>query len=493
VTDSAVYLLVPQLATDSPGATAAFLLDGDTLHALTAATARSTTAPVATDLGLRFHDFLRREERTGWTALPLATPATRSPGVSRLPPPIVGDARTFSVCAKLDCSTFQLVNATAKTVSGHLALYVDNLAPANGLTQQDYDSLGALFDARLYALDTTAFGRESDIDNNTVVAVLMTNVVNKLVTKADCNKSGFVAGFFFGADIDPAFAGDPRFNHGEVFYSIVADRDSTLSCPHSVSQVNRLIPLTFVHEFQHMISYNQHVLLRGGQVQKTWLDEGMSHFAEELAGRSFLPGDPATFSNYVIGDLFNAYSYLDSTDTHFLVFDSGIGSLAERGAAWLFVRYLVDQFATDTTFPAVAAFTRAFEQNNQRGGAAVAAATGLPFATVVERWALANYVSDLPGFTAPPELQYLSWDFRVTYASLHSQRPSLFPKPFPLTPPATPGPAVSLSGTLHAGSGVYALAHQAPSTPGFDLLFSGPRGAALPAALVPVLNVIRIR
>jgi hypothetical protein len=151
VTDSAVYLLVAQLATDSPGATAAFLLDGDTLHAPTAA-ARSAAAPAAADLGLRFHDFLRREERTGWATVPPAPLATRAPSATRMPPPNVGDARAFSVCAKLDCSTFQLVNATAKTVSGHLALYVDNLAPANGLTQQDYDSLGALFDARLRSI-----------------------------------------------------------------------------------------------------------------------------------------------------------------------------------------------------------------------------------------------------------------------------------------------------------------------------------------------------
>ncbi len=493
VTDSAVYLLVPQLATDSQGATAAFLLDGDTLHTLATAAASVAAPAAALDPGLRFHDFLRREERTEWATLPLAPRATRAPSATRLPPPNVGDPRTFSVCANLTCSTFQLVNATAKTVSGHLALYVDNLAPPNGLTQADFDALGALFDARLYALDTTAFGRESDIDGNTVVAVLMTNVVNKLVTKARCSQSGFVAGFFFGADIDPAFASDPRFNHGEVFYSIVADPDSTLSCAHSVSQLNRLIPLTFVHEFQHMISYNQHVLLRGGEAQHTWVDEGMSHLAEELAGRSFLPGDPTTFSNYVIGDLFNAYGYLDSTRTHFLAFSSGIGSLTERGAAWLFIRYLADQFAADTTFAAVAAFTRTLEQTSLLGGAAVTAATGLPFATVAGRWALANYVSDLPGFATPPELQYVSWRFRTTYASLNAQRPSQFPKPFPLTPTATPATAVALAGTLHAGSGWYALALQAPSAPGFDLLFSGPGGAALPAALVPRLNVIRIR
>lgn len=494
LTDSAVYLLVPQLATDAPGATAAFILDGDTIH-VAAALQASAAAPPSRDPAVRFHDFLRRQERTHWADLPAALPAAGplARSATQTPPPTVGSTRNFSVCRNLTCSSFQSVTATAKTVTGHLAIYVDTAAPAGGLSQSDLDNLGALFDSRLYALDTTAFGRESDIDNNTVVAVLMTNVVNKLVTKTQCSQTGFVAGFFFGADIDPAFSADPRFNHGEVFYSIVADPDSTLSCAHSVSQINRLVPVTFVHEFQHMISYNQHVLVRSGEPQATWLDEGMSHFAEELGGRSYLPADPTSFSNYVIGDVFNAYGYLDSSGTHFLAFDAGIGSLPERGAAWLFVRYLADQFASDTTFSAIATFTRSLEQTSLVGGAAVTAATGQPFATVVSRWALANYVSDLPGFNAPPELQYVSWSFRTTYASLHAQRPDPFAKPFPLTPPSMLSTNVSLAGTLRAGSGAYVIATQAPSAPGFTLLFSGPGGSALPAALVPRLNVIKIQ
>jgi hypothetical protein len=385
------------------------------------------------------------------------------------------------------------VNATAKTVSGHAAIFLDNAAPAGGLTQAGLDSLGALFDSRLYALDTTAFGRESDIDGNTVVIVLMTNVVNRLVTQQQCTTQGFIAGFFFGADIDPFFATDPRVNHGEVFYSIVADPNGTLSCAHSPSQLQRIVPVTFVHEFQHMISYNQHVLVRGGDPQDLWLDEGMSHFAEELGGRSFLPADQTSFSNYVIGNLLNAYRYLDSSSTRFFVFSSGIGTLSERGGVWLFVRYITDQFRADTTFAATAAFTRTLVQTPLLGGAAVENATGTPFATLAERWVLANYVSDLPGFNAPSELQYTSWSFRVTYASLNAQSPSNFPKAFPLTPPSSSGSAVSQSGTLRAGSGVYALAQQGPSQPGFALLFSGPGGAALPAALVPRLNVLRIR
>ena len=492
LTDSALYLLVPQLATDSQGATAPFILQGDTLHAALAA-AMAQPPAWASDVGMQFHDFLRTVERTHWGAIGGPRLGAARTAVLRGPPDTLGNVRQFSVCGDLNCSTFPKVMATAKSVSGHLAIYVDNAAPATGLTQNDLDSLASLFNARLYAIDTTAFGRESDIDANGAVIVLMTNVVNKLVSKTLCKQSGFVAGFFFGADIDPLFSGDSRVNHGEVFYSIVADPDSTLSCAHSVSQLRGVVPVTFIHEFQHMISYNQHVLVKGSSAQDTWLDEGMSHFAEELGGRSFLPGDQASFSNFVIGDLFNAYSYLDSSSFHFLAFSSGIGSLAERGAAWLFVRYFADQFAADTSFASIAALTRGLEQSGLHGAAAITAAAGTPFTTIVGQWILANYVSDYPGLSPPPELQYTSWRFRTTYGDLNSQRPNFFPKPFPLTPPVLAGKSIAVTGTLHAGSGSYVVSAQLSQGPGFALLFSGPGGAALPSVLVPRLNVVRLR
>jgi hypothetical protein len=43
LTDSAGYLLVPQIATDAEGASTAFVLDGDTLHLVLAAVPEATT------------------------------------------------------------------------------------------------------------------------------------------------------------------------------------------------------------------------------------------------------------------------------------------------------------------------------------------------------------------------------------------------------------------------------------------------------------------
>ncbi len=496
--DSAEYLLVPQSAAGSPGVSSSFLLVGDTVHTPVAALMASlaTQSPAQ-----QFHDFLRQGERLRWYGFASQTGAGAAPPSALLQagPPTVGSSRTFSLCAKIDCSSFKTVTATAKVVQGHIALYVDNLAPtANGLVQADFDTLAATFNNRLYPLDTTAFGRESDIDNNTVVIVLMTNAVNQLVSASQCGSSGFVAGFFFAADIDPQFARDNRVNHGEIFYSLVADSAGTLSCSHTRTQVKRLAPVTFVHEFQHMISFNRHVLVAGagGQAEVLWLNEGMSHFAEELGGRSYLPGtaaDSATFTRFVIGDLYNAYQYLDATGSHYLLANAGIGTLAERGAMWLFVRYITDRFRADTSFAATVAFTRKLEDSTRTGADNVTHQTGVGFDTLVARWALANYVSDLPGFTPDTELTYSSWNFRTTYGSLHGSDPANFPKPFPLVPTASAGDLTNVAGTLRAGSGVYHRALQAPLAAGFQLQFGDAAGNYLPANIVPRLTIIRIR
>lgn len=499
------YLLVPQLATGVPGQQSGFRLRGDTIRPTAPAASfgdqAATLAPAAA-----FHAFLRLgDERRSWGFEPQRLPGPRMTAPPQpAAPPAYGSTRQFKVCARLDCSRFDDVTATVRALKPKVAIYVDNTAPAppNGLDSTALDNLATLFDTLLYAVDTAAFGRESDIDSNTVVLVLMTPTVNRLVSKEDCQQDGsFVAGFFLGADIDPGFQNDPRSNKGEVFYSLVADPNATLSCAHTTTEVQRVIPITFVHEFQHMISYNQHVLLRDGPGEVLWLNEGFSHYAEELAGRAY-EAVPAGRINdcvlgtsacrFYIGNLFNAYEYLDSTRSHFLLPTAGIGSLGERGAAWLFVRYLVDRYAAGASIGQWNTFTRGLVQTIQTGAANVTAAAGEPFTDVVTRWALANWVSDLPAFTAPAALRYDSWGFRLTYASLNTQS-NAFAKPFPLEPTQSIGRATDVTGTLRAGSGIYHRATQAAGSPGFTTLFSSAGGGLLNTSHVPRLNVIRIR
>jgi hypothetical protein len=484
------YLLVPQAATGTPGGKSSFWLRGATVAAMAAPAVAAALSPQLAPAA-RFHQFLRESEQQLYLNNPPPARAFTAPRVA-LAPTAQGDIASFSVCSNLNCTSKTTVTATAKTVGVHVAIFVDNDAPPppNGLSDADLASLRDKFDTLLYVRDTLAFGRETDIDGNGVVIVLMTNAVNELVSASECNSTGFVAGYFYGADL--IFG---QGNNGEIFYSIVADPTQQLmSCAHSVAQVNSLVPVTFIHEFQHMISFGQHYLRRAGAPEVLWLNEGLSHFAEEMGGRTHLP-DTVTFCDFVKGDLHNAGQYFSAPQDHYLLATEGIGTLAERGAMWLFVRYLVDQYATDQSLTAGDVVTRQLDQTTLTGAANVEHVTGRPFAETVTHWALANYVSDLPGFTPPPELQYKVRKFRTDYLTLSARcpMPNNIPSNFPLAPVTGPGDAVSRSDTLRAGSGMYFLAQQSAGAAGFTLLFSDGQGFALPDALVPRLNVIRIK
>jgi len=452
--------------------------------------AQGARGPVA----VAFDRFLRETARSpSFATVGAATLQSSGPArAATAGPPLVGTKRTFKVCASVkSCTPPISVGAVAKSVGAHIAIYVDTLAPSPGLSQSDLDSLRGVFDSRLYPLDTATFGGVSDIDSNTVVIVLMTNAVNKLVTASDCNANGYVAGYFFPADLDPQSAAS--WNNGEIFYSIVADSLGTLSCAHKPSEVNAITPVTFTHEFQHMINFVQHDLIRScGCSEDGWLDEGLSKYAEELAGRSFLAsGDTAAWVEFAIGDVVDAYQYLTAPQGSALLIPLDQGTLPEVGASWLFTRFIVDRFGS--ALPGKLSRTSLFGIQN------VQTQTGQAFDSTVTQWALANWVSDLPGFTAPAELQYTTWHFRTTYRSLYVQDSVHIPRlhdftvPYPLVPIIAADNAVNLSGTLHAGSGAYLRVMQAPNGAAFTLHFGGPGGAAVSPAVVPRLNVLRIR
>ena len=194
------YLLVPQSASGTPQDSQSFKLQGGTVAA--AAIAGQVRAPQVAPAPLspaeQFHLFLRRSERARSYPVPRRREPSAAAQRSRLAPLTItpidsGVKDTFKVCGNLKCDTLPRVVATAQKVGRHIAIFVDDSAPPGGLTQSDLGALRAVFDTQLYEVDTTAFARESDIDSNGVVIVLMTNKINKLVTSAQCSSSGFIA------------------------------------------------------------------------------------------------------------------------------------------------------------------------------------------------------------------------------------------------------------------------------------------------------------
>jgi hypothetical protein len=190
------------------------------------------------------------------------------------------------------------------------------------------------------------------------------------------------------------------------------------------------------------------------------------------------------------GDLLNASCiWIDAKP--FPVPTAGIGTLAERGAAWLFVRYLVDRYASGPARAQWDTLTRSLVGTASTGSQNIAALTGEPFATVVGRWALANWMTDNGG--APPELQYDSWALHAVFSSLHTQRPSKFPNFYPLNPRCDRGPRRGSQQHAARRLGVYVRATQTAGDPGFTLQLTTPAGALINQAYVPRLNVIRLQ
>lgn len=487
--DTIEYLVVAQSAGSNPNRVAQFRLAGEAqITGITPGMASLQAGETPPSPAEQFHTMLR--EREAKLTNERAAPGERTLN-SVQPPPSVGEQRAFRVCPDLRCQPpMRNVTGQVMAVGQNLALYVDVTA-LNSLTQADYDSLVEVFDERIYAVDTAAFGLPSDVDLNSVVIALMTPAINRLVSDSVCRTSGFVAGYFFGADL--ALPNNANYNNTEMLYALVPDPAGQYSCAHSVARVKQLIPPVFVHEMQHMISFNYHVIQPGAtflESEVLWLNEALSHYAEELGGRTYLPDDNAMFSAYLTGNVRNAYDYLSNTGDHFLVNIFGSGTLGERGAGWLFMRYLVDQLATDTTTAAWNAVTKQLVQTPNVGVANIQARTGVPFEQTIARWGLANWVSDLPNFATPPELKYRSWRFRTTYGGLY---PAIFPKPYPLDPPVTLAADVDVTGTLRSGSGVYERVLQAPGSPEFTLQLAEVNGTPFNPGVDARLTVIRVR
>ena len=436
-----------------------------------------------------FHRMLRERERA-LSESPAAALFDRG-RISRAAavPPVEGEPRSFDVCTTRECNAFATVAATARAVAQRVAIFVDDAAPAGGYSDTELADVAALFDDFLYPIDTVAFGRESDIDANGVVIVLLTPRVNALSTNCNAPGGSVVLGYFFGADLLPRSSGNPGSNEAEIFYGLVPD-PSNPDCDISLEYARTRLPVTFIHEFQHMISFNQHALVRGGRSEDTWLNEGLSHFAEELGGR-LIPDVECPFSgscrqDFHNGNIENAFDYLSSPEDHFLIEpDNSSGELAERGANWLFVRWLADHFASDSVLGTD--LTRRLVATSQLGAANVSAQIGAPFSVVIPEWQMTNYLDDLPGFDQPSaRLRYKSWNFRDPAETLG--------RSYPLVPEVITGAGYDATGVLRAGSGRHILVAQAGGAGAVDLRLTSPSGIEpVSSSADPRIGLVRVR
>jgi hypothetical protein len=382
------------------------------------------SADTLADAPRRFDALLRAREAR-WIA---PSPADRVRAVAAPNLNVTGSAdtlRRFSVLNTLGATpAYTPVTARLRFAGTRVLLYVDTLANS-ALSDGELQGMGALYDQRLAPAVTASFGDGSDIDGNGRVVFLLTPTVNALVTATQCASTGFIRGFFYNHDLTST---DITSNRAEIFYAYVPDEGGRWSCAHRKADVLANLPPTFMHELQHMISFGEHALERNGPAEEVWLNEALSHMAEEIGSLSYETRFPApsgrtnpasifpdSASPFINPNLLYSYRYLFSSATYSLT-SCAVGTfctLAERGGTWLMLRWIADQQG--------AATLRRLVETNLAGRANLEAATGRSTAALLGEFALAvstDSISGMPRSTAPASLRFNSRNLRRLYRSL---------------------------------------------------------------------------
>lgn len=362
------------------------------------------------------------------------------------PPPAVGSVRNFHVLSSFSSThpTWTRVGARLQYVGAGLLLYVDTLTPPNGFTPTQLQTFGQYFDQTLVPIDTSGFGSPADVDQNGRVILLMSPVVNADSPASQCATQGYVSGFFDPED----FAGpsDTVSNHGEIFYSIVPDSTGTVSCSHPASEVEFAVPATFLHELEHLINFSQHVILGGGNLGASWMDEGLAIVAEELGSRYYEQKcpPPSCRSNpsqlfpdssqpFVQTFLYDSYQYgLHPDSASVTLHSDDENGFSWRGGDWLLMRWLGDQYG-DGIF-------RTLVRGGGDGLADIEAATGQGFPALFTHFGLALYTDSLPGLprnAAPAPDRFVTRNLRQIWARLYNTTgggTASVPRPMPIVP-----------------------------------------------------------
>ena len=280
---------------------------------------------------------------------------------------VEGDTITIRVpdihASNLCTTGYKDVRAVVKKTSAHATIAQDINAPTPGFTATDFTEIANEFESLIYPTDTLYFGRESDRNADGRVTILYTPEVNRATPSG---AAGFVAGFFWPGDLVKKTEYQqlgiecPQTNEQEVFYMLVADPSGTInSNPRSVSTVRQNTRGTIAHEFQHMINQGRRLLNPAvDSAETTWLNEALSHLAEEVVGRAKRgfsdfqkltyndvnpnPSSPDDYQAFFRQNLLRYRSWMQRPDTSSPTSNSAGAQLAPRGAAWMLLRYASD-------------------------------------------------------------------------------------------------------------------------------------------------------
>jgi hypothetical protein len=417
----------------------------------------------------------------------------------------LGDTITYRVPDVLAadlCTTYFPVRGVVKAIGKKAQIALDVNAPTTGFSAADFTAIAAEFDDLIFKTDTSWFGSPTDINKDGRITILYTPEVNKFTKKGS---NSYIGGFFWGGDLftldDYARAVPPitcpQTNAQEIFYLLAADPTGTFSDPRSTNLVRQSTRGTIAHEFQHMINQGLREFNPDADAYEAdWLNEGLSHFAEEAVGRASRGfGDFQSLSGSDIRantDDYNAFfqqnlarfsTWLARPDTSSPISSTADMQLAPRGAAWALLRYAADQYAPGNArkfFHYLVAGPRTSVTNLLQSVKTVNKAD-IPFDQILSGWLIANYTDNLASSGLDQRYSYVSWNMRDAMAGSAGGN-----YPLRVTAPGAP-----FATTAQSGSGVYFLAQRAAGAPvaTFRMLAPGGGNVTFDGARVYVVRL----
>lgn len=253
-----------------------------------------------------------------------------------------------------------VIQATCLGLTDKTAIFVDNAitTPSNALMAEVRKRFEEVIQPRIRDF----YGNEPPVgpDGDSRLTILITD---SMATE--------IAGIFYGVDLFARNANDVQLresNARKIFYL-------------KYSLTSDIVRYgTMAHEFQHMVNYWQKRTLGGSNLyEDTWLNEGLSKFAEEVCGYGILEGDDNTARLIRLSQ----QKFADLSLTGWTGMDS-------YGLSYLFVRFIAQENRYGTTYRDI---TRKLVNSSLVGTANVEAVTGESFATTMARWGASLYLN----------------------------------------------------------------------------------------------------
>lgn len=440
----------------------------------TAATTLISRPTLDIGFGMRLNERSRARLRPAFDAA-RAFQANRSgrPGLSRSVAsvaPKVGDLVSVNVSSDA-CDNVQKRGARVVAIGTQSIVLSDTLNPAGGFSLSDFQRFAARFDTLVYPLDVANFGEPADIDQNQRVILLFTTAVNELTPPGS---KSYVGGFFFDRDLFPVvqtteLQGCAGSNFGELFYLLAPDPTGVInSNPRPTGFVDSITTSVIAHEFQHLINASRRLYVTPNvqDFEEGWLNEGLSHIAEELlfyheanlSPRSNITADLIRSSGKLVSAFNSDMAANTARYDMFLEKPSenspfrNDDSLETRGATWNLLRYLADRKASGGG--SETATWQLLVNTALTGTSNLTAVFGSNLPGQLRDWSFSQYTDDLLASVAP-EYTQPSWNFRNIFPALSGTNNSYPLEVNSLSTGSSTATSPTASGTLIAGSSAY--------------------------------------